>query len=51
MKKGGELHGTEIFLASLGQVFVKYSQNWFAVLLGLLISWLSNLNVEGRLAL
>lgn len=47
----GELPGTEIFLASLGQVFVKYSQNWSAVVLGLLILWLSNLKIEGRLAL
>lgn len=47
----GELPGTEIFLASLGQVFVQYSQNWSAVVLRLLILWLSNLKVEGRLAL
>ena len=32
-------------------MFTKKSQNWFAILLGLLISWLYNFKVESKLAL
>ena len=40
-----------MFLARLGPMFAKHSKNRFAMSLGLLISWLSNLKAEGRLPL